>query len=374
MNFLLISGVILSFLFSAIILFKKTNKSAADNILAIWLIFLGLDYLRSFFLFEENIMILLGFGYAMPAIDGPFLFMYVYTLTSQKNKFNRKLLYHLIPFLLFAIYLTFFIASRTMEERLVFFQETTFNTRPFLFNFFEILMILIVPVYIFLVVKLLKKHLNNINNHFSYKDKIDLRWINFLLVSVFVLWTLIFVIKLFTGYFNTLMYNDILLTVHYFELVIIVIVGYFGFKQEIILFILTDTQIQNVDYVKYKSTGLSEEKSILMKSRILEFMNKEKPYLISDLSLDKLAQLLEISPHHLSQIINGQLEKNFFEFVNEYRVEEVKRLISQNLGEKFTLLSIAHDSGFNSKSTFNSTFKKFTSLTPKEYMRSLNGS
>jgi len=97
-------------------------------------------------------------------------------------------------------------------------------------------------------------------------------------------------------------------------------------------------------------------------------MTNEKPYLDSELSLIKLAGLLYIPSHHLSQIINEQLGKNFFEFINEYRVEEVKLLMAKNKDRKYTLLSIAYDSGFNSKSTFNSIFKKYTGITPKQYM------
>jgi AraC-like DNA-binding protein len=105
-----------------------------------------------------------------------------------------------------------------------------------------------------------------------------------------------------------------------------------------------------------------------MAAKVLAYMKTEKPYLISDISIDKLAEMLDLTSHHLSQIINEQFGKNFFEFINEYRVEEVKQQIARNRGEKYTLLSIAHDSGFNSKSTFNSTFKKYTKLTPKQYM------
>ena len=117
------------------------------------------------------------------------------------------------------------------------------------------------------------------------------------------------------------------------------------------------------------STGLSSENAKLITPKVLEFMKSEKPYLDSELSIVKLAGLLNIPHHHLSQVINEQLGKNFFEFINEYRVEEVKQLMAKNKDRKFTLLSIAHDGGFNSKSSFNSTFKKYTNNTPKEYMK-----
>ena len=100
-------------------------------------------------------------------------------------------------------------------------------------------------------------------------------------------------------------------------------------------------------------------------------MKTEKPYLDGELSLIKLAGLMDIPTHHLSQIINEQLKMNFFEFINEYRVEEVKQKMMENKNGLYTILSLALDSGFNSKSSFNSVFKKITRQTPKEFMHSV---
>ena len=370
MGILLISGVVLAFLFSAIIMFKKKNKIIADNILAIWLVFLGLEYLRSYFLFVEHKVLLLGFGYSLPAIYAPLLFMYVYTLTDKKHKFNIRLLYHFIPFILINIYFLFFLYIKSPQERQIFFYETTFLTRPVLFHFVQILMIIIYPVYIIWIYSLLKKHTENIKHKFSCKEKIDLHWINYLLLSVSVLWIVISLIKLFSGYFDHLYYNDTLLTVYYFELIIIIIIGYFGFNQGAIFLNLPEPGLQTKNNIKkYSSTGLSSENAKLITPKVLEYMKAEKPYLDSELSIVKLAGFLNIPHHHLSQVINEQIGKNFYEFINEFRVEEVKQRIAQNQDKKFTLLSIAYDSGFNSKSSFNSIFKKYTNITPKEYLK-----
>ncbi|MBL4709912.1 MAG: helix-turn-helix transcriptional regulator [Flavobacteriales bacterium] len=97
-------------------------------------------------------------------------------------------------------------------------------------------------------------------------------------------------------------------------------------------------------------------------------MDEEKPYLNGKLSLKEVAAHLDISVNHLSQMINEQLSKSFFDFVNEYRVKEVKKQLEELKYKEFTLLSIAHNSGFNSKSSFNSIFKKLTGFTPSEYI------
>ena len=96
-------------------------------------------------------------------------------------------------------------------------------------------------------------------------------------------------------------------------------------------------------------------------------MESEKPHLDSDLTLPKLADHLQIPPHHLSQIINESLKQNFFDFVNGYRVEEAKQLLLDPEKSSFTVLAIAEEAGFNSKTVFNTAFKKGTGKTPSAF-------
>ncbi|MCB0806840.1 MAG: hypothetical protein KDC05_13670, partial [Bacteroidales bacterium] len=257
MKILLISGIILSTLFSGIIFFRKKDKSLSDKILGVWLIFLALNYLRSYLIFEKEIMFLLGFGYTMPALDAPFFFLYILTLTTGQNKFKARWLWHLTPFLLYNFYLFFFLYIKSPAERLAFFQDTTFFSRPLLFHFFEFIMVLIVPVYVAWSFIYIKNHLRNIRNRFSCKDKIDLNWVRYLLMSVSILWLMIIITKAVSGYYNTLRYNDTLMIIHYFELIIVVVIGYFGFHQEKSLFSFSEVNVPDKNTKKYASTGLS---------------------------------------------------------------------------------------------------------------------
>jgi len=104
------------------------------------------------------------------------------------------------------------------------------------------------------------------------------------------------------------------------------------------------------------------------RARLLEVMEREKVYLVPSLTLVDLAQRLEIAPCHLSQIINESMQLTFRVLVNKYRVLESKRLLVEQ-GQALNILGIALDAGFNSKSAFNSAFKKHTGLTPKEYRK-----
>ena len=100
-------------------------------------------------------------------------------------------------------------------------------------------------------------------------------------------------------------------------------------------------------------------------------MEINKPYLETELNLVGLAEKINTTPHKLSQVINEKLNLNFYDFVNNYRIEEVKEALSNPENWNLKIISIAWDCGFNSKSVFYNTFKKFTKQTPSQYRKSV---
>ena len=107
-------------------------------------------------------------------------------------------------------------------------------------------------------------------------------------------------------------------------------------------------------------------------NRLLNYMQEKKPYLDAELTLSSLAKDLSISRSQLSALINEGMGDNFYDFINKYRVEEVKRLMVDPQVKNYNLLGIALEAGFKSKSTFNLIFKRFTGLTPTEYRKNLS--
>jgi AraC-like DNA-binding protein len=103
--------------------------------------------------------------------------------------------------------------------------------------------------------------------------------------------------------------------------------------------------------------------------RLLRLMEAEKLYLEPELTLPELAAKLSVSPHHLSQVINRETNKSFFDFVNEYRVQEAKRLLGSPKHSHLSILGIALDAGFNSKSAFYTAFGKHIGMTPSEFKK-----
>jgi AraC-like DNA-binding protein len=130
-----------------------------------------------------------------------------------------------------------------------------------------------------------------------------------------------------------------------------------------------ETADESIPAKKYEKSTLTPERAERYLRRLLNHMETEKPYVDGELTLPKLAERLSIPAPHLSQIINERLQQNFFDFVNTYRVEEAKRRLLDPAKQHYSVLAIAEEVGFNSKSSFNAVFKKHVQMTPSEFRK-----
>ncbi|MCF2875734.1 MULTISPECIES: helix-turn-helix domain-containing protein [unclassified Tenacibaculum] len=138
--------------------------------------------------------------------------------------------------------------------------------------------------------------------------------------------------------------------------------------------------------IKYRNTAISidkdlkedivtkrklfkEEELVEYKSQLNALMKEQQLYLNSDINLASLSEHMNITPHQLSYIINKGFNQNFYQFINGYRVNKAKSLLLDNSSDKLSILGIAFEAGFNSKTAFNTTFKKFTNKTPSEFKK-----
>jgi AraC-like DNA-binding protein len=124
---------------------------------------------------------------------------------------------------------------------------------------------------------------------------------------------------------------------------------------------------------KYLRSGLRDKQAEEYLKTLLAFMEKNKPYLDRDLTIHDLAALTGIQRHYITQVLNEKHGRNFFTFINEYRVREVISRFSEPRFNNYTILAIAFDAGFNSKTTFNAIFKSQTGQTPSDYREKLTG-
>jgi len=113
----------------------------------------------------------------------------------------------------------------------------------------------------------------------------------------------------------------------------------------------------------------SDDALRLLKAKLVNLMEHEKKFLDNELSLPDLAKEMQVSPHDLSYLLNEGFGVNFFRFINSYRVNEAKKLMLSDKYRHLNILGIAYNAGFNSKTTFNTVFKKQTGLSPSQFIQ-----
>ncbi len=360
-------------LFFSILLLQKKPKALHDKILTYWLVYLGV-YAGIYGLFSNTLFTsfhLLSAGFiSLLMLHGPFLYLYISALTDGKFKLYGKNIFHLIPFILFNLFLLISSFFPIISDRIRFDHLEGGHRSSLLFDVFLILTALSGPVYFILSINLFKKLDINIFNNFSTIENINLDWLRKLVYSFGVIWTILIafatihhIFHLFSWIFCT---DGLSLSLSIF----IILIGYFGLRQKEIFSGYGKSQfITESKTRKYEGSGLKEFDALLYVEKLRNYMEVEKPFLNPNLNLPQLAKDLDIPPHHLSQIINKNIGLNFFDFINRYRIEETKAKMADSRYNNLSLLGIAFESGFNSKSAFNRVFKNLTGETPSQYKR-----
>jgi len=349
-----ITGISIAIFFEFLLIAKK-NKSESDKILILWMFLISIHLFLFYMLFSEeiyNYSFLLGIEKPFPLLHGVLLYIYTASVTNQLPAKRKVLFLHFLPATVFYIYLiTFFILPA--DEKIQVYKNKGAGYEVFLailhyaFSFSGI-------IYVLWSGLLLRQHKQNILNQFSDLEKINLRWLQFLTLGLGCIW-------LFVIFFR----SDI---ITFGALVIFIfLICFFGIRQ---VGIFTSTKaIREVEEQKekYSKSGLKEELSEELFQKLKSLMTKDEMYKKNELLINDLAGKLDVHPNYLSQLINEREGKNFYDFVNNYRLEEFKRLIAIPKNQHLTLLSLAYECGFNSKSSFNRYFKKKTGQTPSQY-------
>jgi AraC-like DNA-binding protein len=239
------------------------------------------------------------------------------------------------------------------------------STISFVLNALVIIQALYFTIYSYLKIQ---KHKKRIRLFSSNTIQIDLNWVELIILALFVLVAFIGVYNiLFTGEGLNAFANIVSLFIIYF-------IGFNALKQKEI-FLLNENQ-RNLIILSVEQPESEKRKVIIdseletLKTKLHELMEKQEPYLDPELSLSQLAELMDLTPHQLSYLINVGFDENFFLFVNRYRVQRVKELLLDKHNDHLTILGIAYESGFNSKTSFNTTFKKISAQTPSEFKQS----
>ena len=284
---------------------------------------------------------------------GPLCYFYIKSLLDSDTKFKKTDLIHFIPFI--GILIATIVILWSSGLRLY------YRTLPFYANCTVCLHILI---YIILSIKLMHAHGLRVRRFFKTIRIPKHAWIVFLFGGLVTIW--IFKLIIFWGWHVACVMNWCqYMTTSFF-------LTAFIFINTIVYIALKRPELFNHKN-KYNQSSLSDSKKQIYLSRLKSHMDSEKPHLQPTITLPELAQTLSIPRHHLSQVINESFKLNFNDFINKYRIDDALVMLQDKSHHNGTILEIAYEVGFNSKSTFNSALKKHTGITPKEYKTNGNG-
>jgi AraC-like DNA-binding protein len=359
-------------LFAGIVIATRRPQILADRYLAAWLFLIALEMILALLKITwlEHLPYEIPF-LVLPLVYGPLLYLYVRTLISEEPKWQWTDLAHFIPFVLFLGLAFLFRTGADENNSLPIWAHPTRLAKII----YELLIFSSFTIYSIIVYVLLTRHRKALQEEFSFSSsKITLTWLLFVSITVYASYLLTFlsagiqmlVIRL---PFDPKIFSFSGLTLFSFAF------SFYGHRQARIF--TASVRVAPVrpdeqsNQAKYAKSSLRPEDLRKLVDAMDSLMKKKKLYLNPELSLAEVSDELMIPKHHLTQAINIELGKNFYAYINELRVKKFMEMVVDPRYKAHTFLAIAFECGFNSKSTFNSVFKRITDFTPSEYLRSL---
>jgi len=377
-NIVLIVAASQSFLL-AVLIYQKHRALFANRFLAA-LLFCFTVISIHLLIQDAGVYQIIPFAFVIvgiPLTASPLQFLYTKYLLRRQTHVAPGDWIHFALFLLFesALLIAFVFGFVDFSEA----TAATPDTAPFFLRLFNWLLIAQGLFYVAAGLRLIIRFNKQLKEVLSSIEQLQMNWLRNTTLAMLSAWIL-FLVE------DTLMTQGINLSNYVFVSVVFAIyvyaMGFFGLmKSEI----FSDPSVEKVMHVveeieitqdenngaKYQRSGLSDETAGQYLQSLLRLMDEKKIYRNSSLTLTELSEELSVSPHNLSEVINTKLRKNFYDFVNGYRLEEAKKDLADRSKQHLKILSIAFDAGFNSKATFNTLFKEQTGVTPSEYRKKL---
>lgn len=386
-------------IFLAAVLASRRYNALPNKLLAVLMLAFSVDQAMAVYGASgayETFPALIGIDVPLTLLYGPVVYLYVRILTSGTQALYRKDLLHGLPFLLvLTAMLPFYFGTGAYKLA---FQQTpeAFALGRFLVvaTPFKIIQAL---VYVALTFRLVHRHQKHIRDTPSATEHVSLAWLRNLVVGIIILAGVAVGLYLLDaqnrstliGMNPDTLYDDLTL---FSTTVFVYAIGYLGLRQpEIFHAPVQGLSIPDVpvplervqhaesdpaaqtkaaepaDKPRYAKSGMNPETAQMHMQALAEVMEARKLYRRDDLTLQDLADVLTISPHNLTEVINTQAGQNFYDFVNGYRIREVQERLQDPRSNNLTLLAIGLEAGFKSKSSFNAVFKRHTGMTPSEY-------
>jgi AraC-like DNA-binding protein len=364
-------------LFAILLLTVKRDKHISNLFLAFFLLqqaVIPLDILVSFgaefrhvaLSWSPNVFYIFGFGYWL---DGPFLLLYTRSLMYKDYRLSKADVVYFIPCFAYLIYQILFYYSLEINEKFQLQEHYDLFLAPEYMNYVTLFRELFrVALAVSCLVEI-KRYNEHIKTNFSNIDKIDLFWLKLLVIGFLFIraWSVLVILQLFLSVSFGIKTN-------FATMGLLGNYATFIFVSMLIFFSLRHSNAFEGLPLKDNTSSLTgddpKDKVAPEQIEALKlFMEKEKPYLLPSLTLDKLAEKFKMHPRSLSNLINRKFNCNFFEFINCYRIEEAKRMLSAENSNDLNMLNVMLDAGFNSKATYNTLFKKKVGMTPSEFRK-----
>ncbi|WP_299215856.1 AraC family transcriptional regulator [uncultured Aquimarina sp.] len=335
----------------------KTKNKLSNRLFGIYLLVIAFDLIGLFTNKTLEYPNIQNLKTSSSLLQLPLFYLYVLSACYSNFRITKKHIAHFFLFLLFVII----------------FKITAFSSQSLWF--FEIIGELQYFAYIITVFIVLKKYKTLYLENYSNANYAIYKWL--FQITIFSCIAHTFVIT--RWYLSNSMYQEYVLNMN-----IIISLSVLSITIFFVLKALYQPELFTGININLKPVRTIIEKNLSQKNvqknhsesknlkRLTSFMETEKPYLDFELTLQKLALQLDISEKELSILINHQIGKHFFDFVNEYRINDAKLLLQDPTKKEFTVLEILYQVGFNSKSSFYTAFKKATNQTPTAYRKSNN--
>lgn len=357
-------------LFTTIILYNLKNKSSSTNLLVALIAWASLHILFNILRYSypdsfSRFMPLEPFVFAI----GPLMLLYLRATLRKIPVTSTVNILHFIPYIFF-FSLSLLYQDKPFVFRIQGFKNTNISVAMLIiYCVFSYISIFIYSILCWTNINKAKK---NIEDFYSYeKSKKLIYWFRLLTITMFIMYT----IPTLLGIMSVISQNDT------FDTSIIITIGYGLICYMTVYFMIKSPEVFTGDEtenpwelstsakkVSYGKSQLPKEMLDKYIEKLKALMDNDKIYLDPDLSLDEVAKKIGVPRHHITQALRVVLNKNFYLFLNEYRINEFKKRAIDPKYDKNTIISLAFDSGFSSKSSFNDIFKKFTGQTPTEYV------
>ncbi len=344
----------------------------SNTLLALFFLSMGLNLIDTALQFNgayDSVPSLAFWSSCVPLLFGPFLYLYVQSLLVKDFVLEKGKWIHFAPFIFcFAVTEVSYL-SRPQELQLKMLQNLETQTPQFL-TWTGSLIFVIFFLYLlassFLIKRFKKTAIHSLSGS-TYNNLGSISALIFFCMMLVVL-AVICQLALLTAWAK---YAYAVFAFMLLLLIVFIAKVLIKAMQKADLFSIIEDSPRPVP--QFSEIQAAEKQDLI--SKLKDHMEKQKPYLEPELTIDELANQMSIRPKLLSHLINDSLKQNFFDFVNRYRIEEARSLLSAVGGEggdrKLTVLEVMYQVGFNSKSSFNTLFKKYTGKTPSEIKKRL---